>query len=86
VAAEAQLTRFATTPLETLTDPEGSVVSDGKSTAVATAHHRHRTSPSFTSSAKTEGMATAFLFSIILTLSLQLMFHMDYSKQNGFPH
>jgi hypothetical protein len=33
----AQRTRFAATPLETLTDPEGSVVSDGKSTAGVTA-------------------------------------------------
>jgi hypothetical protein len=70
--------RFAVTPPETLTDLEGSVVSDGKSTAVAIAHHRHRFSPSSTSSVKTEGMATSFLFSIFL--SLQLMFHVDYSK------
>jgi hypothetical protein len=33
----AQITRFAATPPETLTDPKGSVVSDGKSTAGVTA-------------------------------------------------
>jgi hypothetical protein len=84
VGAEAQLTRFAATPPKTLTDLEGSVVSDGKSTTVATAHHRHRISPSSTSPVKTEGMATSFLFSIFL--SLQLMFHVDYFKKNSFLH
>jgi hypothetical protein len=50
VGAEAQRTRFAATPPETLTDPEGSVVSDGKSTAGVSAPpllHLRRRLPHF---------------------------------------